>query len=208
MQSEMKIDDKNIPVRKAEKTPRQKQEERRFFCTVFMAVCVLFLAGWSVCQMIKNINSGAQVISLSGQPNEVVEDNSQNEGKKIDVNKLAEKVLNNVSFDVELNKLSDSVAEGMISTTEGTSLQVYIGNGAYADELIIMTALNEEDAKTNQENVETHIREIRKQFNDYKPDQVKKIDNAVQIRSGCYVIVCVTSDADTAKKTIEAFMKQ
>ena len=82
-----------------------------------------------------------------------------------------------------------------------------MGNGTYADSLIVMTAANESDAETDQKNVESYLEEMKKQFNDYIPEEVKKIENAVKVRCGCYVIVCITSDTDTAKKTIDSFIK-
>ena len=82
-----------------------------------------------------------------------------------------------------------------------------MGNGTYSDELVVMTALSEEDAKQNQKNAETHLSEMQKQFKDYIPKEAKKIDSAVKVRCGCYVVVCVTNDAETAKKTIDTFLK-
>lgn len=207
-----KREEKKIMARmgKTERTPRQRQEGIRLVCAVLMAACVLFTMGWGICQMVKNINTAGQYpyVNLNSPENEVVVNNSENAGKKIDTEKLAQKVLDRVSFDVELEKLEDSVAEAMITVAEGTSLQVYMGNGTHADELVIMTAMSEEDAKVNQTNAETHLAEMRKQFAEYLPEEVKKLDQAVQIRTGSYVIVCVTADADTAKKTIDAFLKQ
>ena len=75
------------------------------------------------------------------------------------------------------------------------------------DELIIMTAKNENDAKRNQESVKTHLLETKKAFQDYLPEEAKKIEKAVSIRCGCYVIVCVTADYETAEKTINAFIQ-
>ncbi|MBR1741141.1 MAG: DUF4358 domain-containing protein [Lachnospiraceae bacterium] len=201
------IDEKEIPVRRAGKTPRQKQENGRFIATVCMAVFLCFTMGFCVVQSVRSINSGTQVINLNA-PNQVVETNEEGDGKSLDVDALAKKILDNVAFDVELDKLEDSVAEGMISVTDGTKLQIYMGNGTNADEVVLMTALNEKDAEKNQEYVEEHISEIKKQFALYNPKQVRKIDNAVKIRSGCYVIVCITSDTETAKSTIETFLKQ
>lgn len=125
----------------------------------------------------------------------------------IDVDALAKKILDNVAFDVELDRLEDSVAEGMVQMSDGTKLQIYLGNGASADELVLMTATSEKNAEMNQKYIEEHLNEKKRQFQLYMPEQVKKIENAVKLRTGSYVIVCITSDVETAKKTITSFIQ-
>lgn len=174
-----------------------------------MGIFVLFVGGWGVCQMIKSINTKGQLTTYEEvQSIKKIEDNSENAGKTINVDGLVKKVLDKVAFEAELNKLDDSVAEGMIDTTEGTRLQFYVGSGTFADELIVMTAKNEKDAKQNQENAKTHLAETRKAFQDYIPKEAEKIDKAVSVRCGCYVIVCVTADYETAEETINALIQK
>ena len=48
---------------------------------------------------------------------------------------------------------------------------------------------------------------MRKSFESYIPEQAKKISDALIIRSGCYIAVCVTTDTDTAKEIILAAFK-
>lgn len=180
----------------------------RLFIMSVMGIFVLAVFGWGICQLIKNINTAGQMMTYAElQSIKKIEDNSQNAGKTLDVEALITKVLDKVAFEAELNKLDDSVAEGMIETTEGTKLQVYVGNGTYADELIVMTAKNESDARKNQENVKVHLSETKEEFQDYIPEEAKKIEEAVSIRCGCYVIVCVTSDYEKAEEIINAFIQ-
>lgn len=193
--------------KKAKKNPREKQAAYRLYVCIVMAVFVLFVMGWGVCQGVLAINRAEKQSSMIVQPGEQVVDNSANAGKSIDLDKFVNRMLDNVTFDAELNLLEDSVASGMIDTAEGTDLRIYMGNGTYSDELVVMTARSETDAEQNQKNAEAHLAEMQKQFNDYIPKEAKKIDKAVKVRCGCYVVVCVTNDTDTAKKTIDAFMK-
>lgn len=193
--------------KRGKKSARHRQEKRRFYLCAVMAIFVILATGWGVCQVVRAINVGEEQQKMTVQPGEQVEDNSANAGKKIDVDKLVTRVLDNVTFEAELNLLEDSVASGMINAAEGTDLRIYMGNGTYSDELVVMTALSEEDAKQNQSNAETHLSEMQKQFKDYIPKEAKKIDSAVKVRCGCYVVVCVTNDAETAKKTIDTFLK-
>lgn len=174
-------------------------------CIVFMGIFVIFVMAWGVCQSIKSINAS---MGTDGQSILKVEDNSKNAGKSIDVDALAQKILDNVAFEAELNKLDDSVAEGMVGMAEGTKLQIYMGNGTFADELLIMTSRDEASAKKNMEHVNAHLKETAATFRDYLPEEAKKVEDAVSIRCGCYVIVCITSDYETAEKTINSVIKE
>ena len=49
---------------------------------------------------------------------------------------------------------------------------------------------------------------MKKQFDDYLPEQSKKIESAVQIRCGSYVVICVTSDVQNAEKIVDRYMKE
>lgn len=189
------------------KDARRKHGGLRFYACAAMALFVAIASGWGICQLVRAINVGEEQQEMMAQPGEQVEDNSANEGKTIDVDKLIERILDRVTFEAELNPLEESVASGMIDVAEGTDLQVYMGNGTYSDELVVMTASSESDAKQNQKSVENHLLEMKRQFEDYIPKEAKKIDSAVKVRCGCYVVVCITRDSDTAKKTIDAFFK-
>lgn len=189
------------------KSPRQRQQAHRLYACAVMALFVVFVVGWGICQLVRSINEGESEKMLVPQPGEQVVDNSANAGKTIDVDELINQVLDRVTFEAELNLLEDSVASGMIDTAEGTDLRIYMGNGTYSDELVVMTALNEKDAQQNQKNAENHLAEMQKQFSDYIPKEAKKIDNAVKVRCGSYVVLCVTNDTETAKKTIDTFLK-
>lgn len=198
------------PTHAAEKKMKAAgKPDMRLLVMSIMAIFMLAASGWGVTQMVKTVNTRGQMTTYEEvQSIKKIEDNSENAGKTIDVDGLIEKVLNKVVFEAELNKLDDSVAEGMVETTEGTKLQFYVGNGTYADELLIMTAKSEKDAKENQENAKAHLTETRQAFQDYIPKEAEKIDKAVSIRCGCYVIVCVTADYETAEKTINAVIQE
>ena len=199
--------DQKAGAQEDRKNARWKHGALRFYACAAMALFVAIASGWGICQLVRAINEGEEQQKMMAQPGEQVEDNSANEGKAIDVDKMITRILDRVTFEAELNPLEESVASGMIDVAEGTDLRIYMGNGTYSDELVVMTALSESDAKQNQRNVEKHILEMQRQFEDYIPKEAKKIDSAVKVRCGCYVVVCITNDSDTAQKTINAFFK-
>lgn len=179
-------------------------KRRKLAITVmFVMVVIIFVLG-SI-QLFRDIGKQS---AADTQNTERVSDNSKNAGKTLDVNALVQKVEKEVQFESKLEKLDDSVASGMVKTASGTGLQIYLGNGTYADELIVMTGKSEKDAKENQQNVKKHFEDMKKSFEDYLPKEANKIDKAVIIRCGSYIIACVTADYENAKDVITKAIKE
>ncbi len=173
-----------------------------------MGIFVLFTFGWSLKSMLLDtkVSTASKNNSVTAEKgtNGAKEKNAdkQKESEQVDMNKLAEKLLNQVQFDTELSKADDNVAGEMLRVSQGSELQLYMGNGSYSDELILITAQTEEQAQEDQKAVEQHLKDTKKSFEAYIPEQAKKISDAVIARSGCYVAACVTSDYDNAKNII------
>lgn len=187
-----------------EQTKEKKIIRNRSIALVIMSMCILVAVFYGSTQLIGDVGKA------EGQKTEQekVTDNSANAGKSIDVDKLVANVKSKVEFESTLEKLDDSVASGMIKTADGTKLQVYMGNGTYADELIVMIGKSEADAEKNQQNIKEHFADMKSSFKDYLPAETKKIDKAVTIRCGSYIIACVTSDYEKAKEVITDAIKQ
>ena len=90
----------------------------------------------------------------------------------------------------------------MNKTEKESALNIYMGSGNFSDELIIVRSADEEKAEKDQKVVEDYLKDMRKSFEAYIPEQAKKISDAVIIRSGCYVTACVSGDSDNAKDVI------
>lgn len=102
--------------------------------------------------------------------------------------------------------MDDSVVEGIVSLQKDSKAALYMGEGTYSDEVLVVTASSEEKAKKDQGAVEQHLKEMKHSFEDYIPKQADKIENAVIIRCGKYVVACVTDDYETAQnKIVDAF---
>ena len=71
-----------------------------------------------------------------------------------------------------------------------------------------MTGKSEKDARENKQHVRKHFEDMKKSFEDYLPNEAKKIDKAVIIRCGSYLIACVTSDYEKAKDVITKAIKE
>lgn len=190
-----------------DQTKEKRIVRNRSIALVIMFFCILVAVVFGCNELIRDAGRTSDD-GVQGTTLEKVSDNSENAGKSIDVDELVDTVKSKVEFESKLEKLEDSVASGMIKTANGTDLQVYMGNGTYADELIVMTAKSEADAKVNQQNVKEHFADMKSSFEDYLPAETKKIDKAVTIRCGSYIIACVTSDYEKAKEVITDAIKQ
>ena len=127
-------------------------------------------------------------------------ENEQNKDKEIimDMEKLAGEVLEKSPFTEEVveRKLDDNAQYGFIYGFEKTPKKVvsYIGGGATPQELLLIEAENEDDAKE----IKTSLDNYRdKQITIYEPyaaNEVPNLENAVINRNGVYVVYCVSAE--------------
>ena len=114
--------------------------------------------------------------------------------KKVNIEALTKILLQDIKYETKLNLMDDSVVEGIVSLQKDSK------------EVLVVTASSEEKAKKDQGAVEQHLKEMKHSFEDYIPKQADKIENAVIIRCGKYVVACVTDDYETAQnKIVDAF---
>lgn len=186
-----------------------RESKVRFCILLGMAVIVAGIFVWGVC----NIQQTTQA-----QTKQVAKQNIKDDDKKdsvakkettaanVDIEALTQDLLKNVKYETTLSKIEDSVAQGMVACQQDSVMQLYMGDGTSSDELLIVTASGDEAAEKNQAAVEQHLIEMKQSFQDYIPEQATKIEQAVIVRCGKYVVACVTSDADNAKeKIVKAF---
>lgn len=120
------------------------------------------------------------------------------------VEELGTALLEQISFDTELTAIESSVAGTMVGTQSGdTEVILYMGEGTCADELLVLRAADEDGARAELDSVQQHLGEMQASFEDYLPGEAKKIEDAVIVQQGSFVIACVTSDAENAQKVIQ-----
>ncbi len=79
---------------------------------------------------------------------------------------------------------------------------LYMGEGTYADELLILQSVDSKQAKAEVERVQQHLNDMQQSFADYLPKEAKKINHAIILQKNKYVVACVTSDYEKAKKVL------
>ncbi|BBF44988.1 hypothetical protein lbkm_3728 [Lachnospiraceae bacterium KM106-2] len=130
-------------------------------------------------------------------------------GKKtvsFDVKNLAKEILDQGKFSDDMMLLDSDVYDAQfpdIDTTKVAKGAIYVSSGAATDEIIVLEAKSENDAKALEDAVMSSIEYQIDSNKDYLPKQVKKLQNPIKVVSGKYVIVCVTDDKDKVNQLLK-----
>ena len=126
----------------------------------------------------------------------------------IDADKLAKSLVDDISYTEELSELSREDIGNYISVEDDVECIMYMGSGSTAEEVAVFTAKDETKATSMEKNVNDFLNDQKSSFEDYIPEEAERIDNAVVVKKGNYVILCVSGDSDKAKEIInKAFDK-
>ena len=121
----------------------------------------------------------------------------QNEERKIDLDALAEELLESGIFEEELNPADGEIAEKLYGIDDAVSFQLYVGSGATASELALLRFEAEEDAQAALLLAQERVAAQKESFASYLPGEVEKLEEAIVERYGHHVVVCVSEgDAD------------
>lgn len=129
------------------------------------------------------------------------------EAKTIDASALADSLATDISYDDTLEKLNDEDIAMYIEVPEGVKSYVYMGSGSTAEEVGVFEAPDKDTAATVKENVQKYLDDQSDSFQDYIPEESKRIGNAVLEQKDQYVILCVSGDSNEAKEIIEKAFK-
>lgn len=127
--------------------------------------------------------------------------------KTIDAAALAESLTAEISYDDTLEAVDADTVSMYITLPDEVESVMYMGSGSTAEEVAVFTAPDEDTAKETMESVQEHLNDQTESFQDYIPEESKRVGNAVLEQRGKYVILCVSGDSDTAKEIIEEAFK-
>lgn len=179
----------------------EQLREKRIGILVAMAVFILCIFVWGTMNWRRTIPTSQRAADEKTET-KVEQPQQTASGKVVDIARLTDQLLQDVNYDTDLEILDDSVASGMVTLQKKSKIKLYMGEGTCSDELLVVTATSENMATKDQTAIEQHLMEMKKSFEGYIPEQAAKIENAVIIRCGCYVVACVTADAEKAKEII------
>ena len=127
--------------------------------------------------------------------------------KAADVQKVAEELISSVKFKDQMSELNQDMAVKLYGIDSGDLVKaaVYESTGATAEEVAAFEAKDEQAAGRVKEKAEQHIEDQKAGFQDYQPAEMAKLKEPVLEEKGKYVILCVSDENETAKKTIDGF---
>lgn len=114
------------------------------------------------------------------------------EERKLDLDALAEELLESGIFEEELNPADGEMAKKLYGIDNAVFFQLYVGSGATSSELALLEFETEEDAKAALPLAQARVDVQTESFASYLPGEVKKLEDAVIEQHGRYVVVCVS----------------
>lgn len=125
--------------------------------------------------------------------------------KTVDVDQLADELLEQVDFEDELTELDDSMVAALYGIEDAEEQRVYLSSGATAEEVAVFRFATEEAAQAGMETLNQRLESRKADFANYMPDEATRLENAVLERSGCYVALCVSA-GDEARQIIGNYL--
>ena len=127
----------------------------------------------------------------------------------IDVAALADALKAAVPFSDELTEPNDAALLNFYNIDEAdiAAKKVYVSSGATAEEIAVFEGTDEAAAGRIKTAVDERIADQKSAFEDYNPEEQKKLNDPVIVTTGKYVILCVSDDNDSAEKCIDEYTK-
>lgn len=121
----------------------------------------------------------------------------------VDASALANSLKSDGSFTSELNEEN---ASDYLTVEDGVESVMYMSTGSY-EEVAVFTAPDSETALTVKGDVMEFLNEQKTAAEDYEPEAAKRIDDAVLVVNGNYVVLCVSADSAKAQEIIDKAFK-
>ena len=129
------------------------------------------------------------------------------EAKTIDAQALAKSLATEIKYDDTLKELTADEISMLVDLPEDVDSVMYARSGSTAEEVGVFTAKDSNQAKETMEDVQKYLDDQADSFQDYVPEETKRIGNAVLEQKNQYVVLCVSGDSDQAKEIIEKAFK-
>ena len=125
--------------------------------------------------------------------------------KSVDLDALAAELLDSGVFTDIMSQPADGVAARLYGFEDAdvTKCIMYTGTGATAEEIFLAEAVDGSAASALEASCGQRVENQKLAFANYAPGEVSKLDDAVIVTSGNYVILVVSSDAAAARSVVE-----
>ena len=127
--------------------------------------------------------------------------------KEIDLEALAQELTAAGIFTDTMSRAADDLPARIYGLAEGDAVKtvLYTGTGATAEEIFLAEAADASAAAALKASCEERVADQKLVFANYAPGDVAKLDDAVLVTSGNYVILVVAADAAAARSIVENY---
>ena len=124
----------------------------------------------------------------------------KNSKKTVDPQEVVDTYLDSQAYTDHLEALDSEIALTMlgVDAEDVTESQVYLSEGATAEELTVITAKDADAAQRVSDALTQHVADQKTAMENYQPGEVDKLDHAVQRTVGNVVILMVAADWEFA----------
>jgi hypothetical protein len=115
---------------------------------------------------------------------------------ELDTEAMTSALLSSGAFSDLLNPVDAKIAGLLYGYAAGdvSSVSVYCGTGATAEEIAVFKAVDPAAAKRLKEAAERRVTDQKKAFADYAPGEIPKLDHADIREKGLFVVMVVSAD--------------
>ena len=121
---------------------------------------------------------------------------------------MADTLREKVAFTDQLEKVDADTVYALypLNADQVAEQSVYVSTGATAEEISVFAGKDAESAKQIEQAVQKRLKTQKDGFADYLLAEMDKLNQAVVVTEGQYVIFCVANDADQVRSVIDSFL--
>ncbi len=127
----------------------------------------------------------------------------QEKEPELNIDEFGEELYAAGTFGETLYALDESVAQGLYGIDSDTRCWVRAGTGATAEELAVFETKDADAASALVGKLQARNEDRIENYSDYIPAEVPKLENAVIISGGRYVVLCVATDVSAVRELAE-----
>ena len=131
-------------------------------------------------------------------------------GKEVDLDALAGELTSSAAFTMDMTQFqaSDSAIAGTYGLADGqvTKSLMYYNTGT-AEEIFLAQAADSKNADAVEQLCASRVEAQTAWMQNYVPEAVPRLENAVIEKSGDYVVLVVANDSAAAKSIVDSYLK-
>ena len=120
---------------------------------------------------------------------------------------LAQALLEKTSFDAELTAVPNEALGYYFQRPEKCDAAAYMSSGSTAEEIFVIECYDGTSAAALRTSMQAFLDSQKTEMERYLPAEVDRINGAIFETYGTCVVLCVTSDTDTARSIIKEYVK-